>query len=191
MALITVKKENKVLSIEESELERYLAEGYTQVKYDNRSGDYKEVTQKKTVNDTEFAAEMTPQAQQRDAMNPTSDVEFGAEISVAEAAKLGGTPADVAAAAGDSQAEVMRNGNVATPSGAQDMEFGAELTPDNSPAGLSATAAAAAQEGAALASEGAALAAQQAPNADYSGEFATEMTPEAGQAAKAARKRKQ
>ena len=118
MALINVKKDNRVLTIDERELQRYLDEGYEQVKYDNRKGEYKTVTQKKTVNDAEFADEMTPQAAQRNAASPASDVEFGAEINPAEAAKLGATPADLAAAMGAQQPAVGHNGAVATPAGA-------------------------------------------------------------------------
>lgn len=180
MALVKVKKENRVLSIEESELERYLEQGYEQVTYDHRSNDYKSV-QKKTVNDTEFSAElggMSAQAAKRDAANPLTNVEFGSEISPAEAAKLGATPADVARAAGVDAPHVDKMGNVA----AHDAEFASELT-----AGAAATAAGAA----------AANAEATAPNADYSGEFASEVAPNAtteateGAAAKAARKRKQ
>jgi hypothetical protein len=198
MALINVKKDNRVLTIDERELQRYLDEGYEQVKYDNRKGEYKTV-QKKTVNDAEFASEMTPQAVQRNAANPLSDVEFGAEITAAEAAKLGATPADLAAAMGAQQPAVGRNGAVATPAGAENMEFGGELAPDASTAqtaaagaaaaNIAAGAAAGAVQDAEFSSELGATAAEgtTAPNADYSGEFAEENAA----VQKAARKRKQ
>lgn len=188
MALINVKKDNRVLTIDERELDRYLSEGYEQVKYDGRSGNYKTV-QKKTVNDAEFADEITPQAAERDALNPTTHVEFGAEISPLEAAKLGGTPADVAAAAGDSQPVVEHNGSVTSPAGAHEMEFAGELTPDASPAPTQNAAAAAANDAANAAGTeaqyGAEFGGELTPNADY--------TTEAEQAAaqKTRRKRNQ
>jgi hypothetical protein len=182
MALINVKKDNRVLTIDERELDRYLEQGYEQVKYDGRSGQYKTV-QKKTVNDAEFAEEMTPQAAARNAANPLTNVEFGSEISPTEAAKLGATPADVAAAAGASQPVVGHNGGVSTPAGAQDMEFGGEIAPDASPAPTQGQAAAAANNAANAAATEAAyeqefageIAPNAAPNADYSAELAAEQ----------------
>jgi hypothetical protein len=200
MALINVKKENRVLTIDERELQHYLDQGYEQVKYDGRTGNYKTVTQKKTVNNVEFAEEMTPQAAARNAADPLTAVEFGSEISPTEAAKLGATPADVARAAGASEPVVGYNGGVATPADAQNMEFGGEIAPDASPAPTQGAAAAAANNAANAAateaqfnqefsSELGATAAEgtTAPNADYSGEFAEENAA----VQKAARKRKQ
>jgi hypothetical protein len=194
MALINVKKDNRVLTIDERELDRYLEQGYEQVKYDGRSGQYKTVSQKKTVNDAEFAEEMTPQAAARNAANPLTNVEFGSEISPTEAAKLGATPADVAAAAGASQPVVGHNGTVSTPAGAQAMEFAGEIAPDASPAPTQGAAAAAANNAANAAATEAAyeqefageIAPHSAPNADYN----AEMGEESAATQKAARRSK-
>jgi hypothetical protein len=118
-------------------------------------------------------------------LDPNSRVEFGEEISFLEAEKLGGTPADVAAAAGADQPHVMRDGGVSSPADAQSMEFAGELAPDMSPAeGNNTTAAAAnaAANAAAGAVEDAEFAGEispyATPNADYSAEMGEETAPQ-------------